>query len=74
MGISGEKKAQYAGDKNGAFNLNVDSLDAEGYEMDIQGLRMYVDIYITNAKGFVKNIRIGVFTQSDEDKSVINVR
>ena len=74
MGISGEKKARYAGDEHGAFNLNVDSLDAEGYEMDKQGLRMYVGTYITNAQGFVKNICIGVFPQSDKDKSVINVR
>ena len=42
--------------------------------MDKQGLRMYVGIYIKNAKGFVKNICIGVFPQSDEDKSVINLR
>ena len=74
MGISGEKKARYAGDEHGAFNLNVDSLDAEGYEVDKQGLRMYVGIYIKNAKGFAKNICIGVFPQSDEDKSVINLR
>ena len=42
--------------------------------MDKQGLQMYVARYITNAKGFLKNIWIGVFPQSDEDKSVINVR
>ena len=74
MGISGEKKARYTGDEHGAFNLNVDSLDAEGNEMDKQGLRMYVGRYITHAKGFVKNICIGVFPRSDEDKSVINIR
>ena len=38
MGISGEKKARYTEDEHGAFNLNVDSLDAEGYEMDKQRL------------------------------------
>ena len=39
MGISGEKKARYAGDEHGAY-LNVDSLDAGGYEMDKQGLQI----------------------------------
>ena len=61
MGISGEKKAQYAGDKNGAFNLNVDSLDAEGYEMDIQGLRMYVDIYILQMLKGLRKIFVLVY-------------
>ena len=74
MDISGEKKARYTEDEHGAFNLNVDSLDAVGYEMDKQGLQMYVGRYITNAKGFLINICIGVFPQSDEDKNVINVR
>ena len=74
MGIYGEKKARYAEDEHGAFNLNVDSLDAEGYEMDKQRLQMYVGRYIKNSKGFLKNIFIGVFPQSAEDKSVINVR
>ena len=40
MGISGEKKASFTEDEHGAFNLNVDSLDAEGYEMDKQRLQM----------------------------------
>ena len=31
MGIYGEKKARYTENEHGAFNLNVDSLDAEGY-------------------------------------------
>ena len=38
MGIYGEKKAQCTENEHGAFNLNVDSLDAEGYEMDKQRL------------------------------------
>ena len=41
--------------------------------MDKQRLQMYVGRYIKNAKGFLQNICIGVFTQSDENKSVINV-
>ena len=56
MGISVEKKARYTEDEHGVFNLNVDSLDAKGYEMDKQGLQMYVGRYITNAKVFLKNI------------------
>ena len=60
MGISGEKKARYTEGEHGAFNLNVDSLDAEGYEMDKQRLQMYVGRYITNAKVF-ENVYIGVF-------------
>ena len=40
MGISGEKKARYWRDEHGACNLNVDSLNAEGYEMDKQRLQM----------------------------------
>ena len=40
MGVSGEKKARYTEDEHGAFNLNVDSSDAEGYEMDKQRLQM----------------------------------
>ena len=32
MGIYGEKKARYTENEHCAFNLNVDSLDAEGYE------------------------------------------
>ena len=31
-GIYGEKKVRYTENEHGAFNLNVDSLDAEGYE------------------------------------------
>ena len=73
MDIFGEKKALYTEDKHGAFNLNVDSLDAEGYEMDKQRLQMYVGRYITNAKGFLKDICIGEIPRSDEDKSIINV-
>ena len=65
MGISGEKKARYTEDEHGAFNLNVDSLDAVGYEMDKQGLQMYVGRYITNAKGYLKNVCLGVFPKSD---------
>ena len=40
MGVSGEKKARYTEDEHGAFNLNVDSSDAEGYEIDKQRLQM----------------------------------
>ncbi len=65
MGISGEKKARYTEDEHGASNLNVDGLDAEGYEMDKQRLQMYVGRYITNAKGYLKNVCIGVFPKSD---------
>ena len=45
--------------------LNVDGLDAEDYEMDKQRLQMYVGRYITNAKGYLKNVCIGVFPKSD---------
>ena len=65
MGISGEKKARYTEDEHGASNLNVDGLDAEGYEMDKQRLQMYVGRYITNAKGYLKNVCNGVFPKSD---------
>ena len=65
MDISGEKKARYTGDEHGASNLNVDGLEAEGYEMDKQRLRMYVGGYITNAKGYLKNVCNGVFPKID---------
>ena len=61
MGISGDKKARYTEDEHVTSNLNVDGLDAEGYEMDKQRLQMYVGRYITNAKGFFKNVCISVF-------------
>ncbi len=60
-----EKKAIYTEDEHGASNLNVDGLDAEGYEMDKQRLQMYVGRYITNAKGYLKNVCNGVFPKSD---------
>ena len=65
MDISGEKKARYTEDEHGTSNLNVDALDAKGYEMGKQRLQIYVAIYITNVTGHFKNICIGVFPKSD---------
>ena len=66
MGIYGEKKARYTENEHSAFNLNVDSLDAEGYEMDKQRLQMYVGRYITNAKGYLKNVCIVIPPDGDK--------
>ena len=60
-----EKKAIYTEDELGVSNLNVDGLNAEGYEMDKQRLQMYVGRYITNAKGYLKNVCNGVFPKID---------
>ena len=65
MDISGEKKARYTEDEDGTSNLNVDALDAKGYEMGKQSLEIYAGIYIKNIKGHFKNICIGVFPKSD---------
>ena len=59
-----EKKAIYTEDEHGASNLNVDGLDAEGYEIDKQRLQIYVGRYIMNAKGYLKNVCIGVSPKS----------
>ena len=56
----GENKSVYTEDEKGTSNLNVYGLDAEGCEMDKQRLQMYVGRYITNAKGYLKNVCIGV--------------
>ena len=60
-----EKKSIYTEDEQGAFNLNVYDLDAECYEMDKQRLQMNVGRYITNAKGYLKHVCIGVFPKSN---------
>ena len=65
MGIYGEKKARYTENEHGTSNLNVDALDAEGYEIGKQRLQIYAGIYIKNIKGDFKNICIGVFPKSD---------
>ena len=60
----GENKAVYTEVEKGTSNLNVYGLDAEGYEMDKQRLKMYVGRYIANAKGYLKNVCIGVSPKS----------
>ena len=44
---------------------NVDDVDSEGYEMDKQRVQTHVGRYITNAKGYLKNVCICVFPKSD---------
>ena len=69
-----EKKAIYTEDEHGASNLNVDGLDAEGYEMDKQRYKcMLVDI-LQMLKGIWKMFVLVYFLRVIENKSVINVR
>mgnify|MGYP000276845685 FL=1 len=61
MSISGEKKARYSQDEFSAYNLKTDGQDAEGLDVDNQLIQSHISRYMKRAKGYLKNVSIGLF-------------
>ena len=61
LGISGEKKARYSQDEFSAYNLKTEGQDADGFDIDKQLIQSHISRYMKRAKGYLKNVSIGVF-------------